>query len=108
MSRPLLFALILFSFVRPASAQTTSPGLPTVGDSTARVDKLFEKWNRTDSPGVKSEQLTRLRCAGIVSHDDKTRLGEHSPVECLTLRPITRAMAHFWKFRNYTMAHVPE
>jgi CubicO group peptidase (beta-lactamase class C family) len=51
MSRFLLAAMILFSLDVSVSAQTTSPGSAPQSDLNARVDKLFEKWNRTDSPG---------------------------------------------------------
>jgi CubicO group peptidase (beta-lactamase class C family) len=47
----LLVAMIAFSLVAPSSAQTSSPGSAPQGDVTALVDELFEKWNRTDSPG---------------------------------------------------------
>jgi CubicO group peptidase (beta-lactamase class C family) len=51
MYRTLLAAIILFSLSIPAKAQMPSPGSAPQGDVTARVDKLFDKWNRTDSPG---------------------------------------------------------
>jgi CubicO group peptidase (beta-lactamase class C family) len=51
MSRTLLVTMTLFFLGVPASAQTLSPGSVSQGEVTARVDKVFEKWNRTDSPG---------------------------------------------------------
>jgi CubicO group peptidase (beta-lactamase class C family) len=51
MSRTLLAAMILFSLSASAHAQTPSPGSAPQADAAARVDKIFEKWNRTDSPG---------------------------------------------------------
>jgi len=42
----LSIAFLWFSTV----ARTQTPAAPA-GDVTARVDKIFEKWNRTDSPG---------------------------------------------------------
>src|ERR1700680_847380 len=49
-SRLLLSALILLSFGALSWAQA-SPGLTPQGELTARVDRLFDKWNHTDSPG---------------------------------------------------------
>jgi CubicO group peptidase (beta-lactamase class C family) len=45
--RTLLVVMVIFTLGVPTSTQTTAPQ----GDLNARVDKLFEKWNRTDSPG---------------------------------------------------------
>jgi CubicO group peptidase (beta-lactamase class C family) len=36
---------VIFLAITIANAQTLSPGV------SAQVDKVFEKWNRTDSPG---------------------------------------------------------
>ncbi len=47
----LVAAVILFSFGALASAQTPSPGSLPQDGVTARVDRIFQKWNRTDSPG---------------------------------------------------------
>jgi CubicO group peptidase (beta-lactamase class C family) len=44
----LVFAITLIRIATPASAQVA--GEPLSG-LTAHVDKVFEKWNRTDSPG---------------------------------------------------------
>lgn len=50
-SRRVLVAAILLLSTARASAQTLSTGPGSQTDVTARIDKLFEKWNRTDSPG---------------------------------------------------------
>ena len=46
-----LVAVILLLSSAGASGQATSTGAGSQTDVTARVDKLFEKWNGTDSPG---------------------------------------------------------
>ena len=51
MNRILLLATILFLVGSFPRAQTLSRGSQPQDVVTARVDKLFEKWNRTDSPG---------------------------------------------------------
>jgi CubicO group peptidase (beta-lactamase class C family) len=58
-----LVAVILLLSSAGASGQTTSTGSGSQTDVTARVDKLFERWNRTDSPGC---ALSVMRYGRIV------------------------------------------
>jgi len=51
MRHVLIATVILISLSSRASAQTPSSGSPAQDGITARVDGIFQKWNRTDSPG---------------------------------------------------------
>src|SRR5580693_4655755 len=49
MRNPLLAAMVLYSVVLPANAQRLE--LLPQGNVAARVDALFQKWDRAESPG---------------------------------------------------------